>query len=61
MVIDGDHDFEGPRAPEAHLDTVKYNTVESPAQALYITHRKLFRPSVAASLEPRLPETCPAR
>ena len=25
MVFDGDHDFEGPRAPKAHLDTVKRN------------------------------------
>ena len=23
MVFDVDHDFEGPRAPKAHLDTIK--------------------------------------
>ena len=34
VVFDGDHDFEDPRAPKAHLDTVKYKPVESPAQAL---------------------------
>ena len=34
VVFDGDHGFEGPRAPKAHLDTVKYEPVESPAQAL---------------------------
>ena len=25
VVFDGDHDFEGPRAPKAHLDTVNTN------------------------------------
>ena len=30
MVFDVDHDFEGPRAPKAHLDTVKYKPVTSP-------------------------------
>ena len=25
MVFDVDHDFEGPRAPKAHLDTVNTN------------------------------------
>ena len=25
VVFDGDHDFEGPRAPNAHLDTVNRN------------------------------------
>ena len=24
VVFDGDRDFEGPRSPKAHLDTVKY-------------------------------------
>ena len=31
VVFDVDHDCEGPRAPKAHLDTVKYKPVESPA------------------------------
>ena len=30
VVFDVDHDFEGPRAPKAHLDTVKYKPVTSP-------------------------------
>ena len=30
VVFDGAHDFEGPRAPKAHLDTVKYKPVTSP-------------------------------
>ena len=25
VIFDGDHDFEGPRAPKAHLDTVNRN------------------------------------
>ena len=35
VVFDVDHDFEGPRAPKAHLDIVKYKPVTSPGQALY--------------------------
>ena len=35
MVFDVDHDFEGPRAPKAHLDTVKYKPVTSPGHPPY--------------------------
>ena len=35
VVFDVDHDFEGPRAPKAHLDTVKYKPVTSPGTPLY--------------------------
>ena len=34
VVFDGDHDFEGPRASKAHLDTVKYKPTAPPALAL---------------------------
>ena len=36
VVFDVDHDFEGLRAPKAHLDTVKYKPVASPGTPLYI-------------------------
>ena len=35
VVFDVDHDFEGLRAPKAHLATVLTNPVTSPGQALY--------------------------
>ena len=41
VVFDGDHDFEGPRAPKAHSDTGKYKPVESPAPPLYRGIEKL--------------------
>ena len=28
VVFDGDRDFEGPRAPKAHLDTVNTNLLD---------------------------------
>ena len=49
MVFDVDHDFEDPRAPKAHLDTVKYKPGESPGQALYTT-----RPTGSAGAEAEL-------
>ena len=32
VVFDGDHGFEGPRAPKAHLDTVNTNLSHQPRQ-----------------------------
>ena len=43
VVFDVDHDFEGPRAPKAHLDTVLTKTVTPPAQALYALLRVAVR------------------
>ena len=37
VVFDVDHDFEGPRAPKAHLDTVLTKPVTPPGQALYLS------------------------
>ena len=36
VIFDVDHDFKGPRAPKAHLDTVLTKTVTPPAQAPYL-------------------------
>ena len=32
--FDGDHDVEGPGAPKAHLDAVKYKPIAPPAHPL---------------------------
>ena len=34
VIFDEGHDFEGPRAPKAHLDTVLTKPVAPPGQAL---------------------------
>jgi hypothetical protein len=38
VIFDEDHDFEGPRAPKAHLDTVLTKRVTPPGQALLVRH-----------------------
>ena len=49
VVLDGDHDFEGPRAPKAHLGTVKYKPVETPGHPPY----RLDKIQKARSIEAR--------
>ena len=55
VVFDVDHDFEGPRAPKAHLDTVNRNLLDhlrrpfiSDAPSTVAAHQGLeaFLPSV---------------
>ena len=36
VVFDMDHDFEGPRAPKAHLDTVLDKPVTPPGTLYYV-------------------------
>ena len=47
VIFDVDHDFEGRRAPKAHLDTVMTKPVTSPGQALYRTHPRPTRTAQA--------------
>ena len=56
-VFDVDHDFEGPRAPKAHLDTVKYKPIESPAPPLYAAGEGTFNfaPGTQKVLSPSHP------
>jgi len=35
VIFDGDHDFEGPRSPTAHLDTVLMKPVTPPGHPPY--------------------------
>ena len=37
VSFDEDHDFEGPRSPKAHLDTVLTKPVTPPGHPLYIS------------------------
>ena len=45
VVFDGDRDFEGPRAPKAHLDTVNTNILDhlAPPRTTISTSRKAGR------------------
>ena len=43
MIFDEDHDFEGPRAPKAHLDTVLTKPVVPPEHPLYGVCRRARR------------------
>ena len=36
VIFDGDHDFEGPRSPKSHLDTVLRKLVTPPGRAPFI-------------------------
>ena len=43
MVFDGDHDFEGPRAPKSHLDTVNTNLSHHLGRPFISTHIGITR------------------
>ena len=42
MVFDVSHDFEGPRAPKAHLDTVLDKPVTPPGHPPYVFYDELL-------------------
>ena len=51
VIFDGDHDFEGPRSPKAHLDTVLTKPVTPPGHPLYA--RETARPRRTTAVHAR--------